>query len=483
MSLATSIQSTLDSALFVNVVADAGMNKGIARAILALIVNYQLAFIERWFFGSQKMHQKINSRLPQHLYHIICAVVIMLWNCAEDSKHMLICVLAQYAILKIGTGLNARKLALAVTWVFQMGYYLKIGIFADKDYADKEYGFTWTTPHCVLVLRCIMLATDVYDGGKSEKLLKWDQKETSLKKSPGFIETVAYMAYYGAVLIGPQFTLSHYRNFIDGKYIKKCKETFFAETRKLAIQKLVLGVALVGLYGVVGPMLSVEHLKENAFFERSLPSRIGYIYIMGWLQFYKYLSMWLISEGALILAGVGTVETKNRKTQELVLDHSQCENVKVGLITTCNVMLEFVDGFNINTNKWVMNYCFKRLAFLGNKNVSQLASLAFLALWHGFNFGYFTCFFYEFMTIFAEKELLARGILVRGYKGNKFRAILQKFVQVHTIGAYCMIDFNLLEWQAFWPVWKSVFFYGHLLVVFEILLVFMLPKNKVQKKE
>ena len=56
-----------------------------------------------------------------------------------------------------------------------------------------------------------MLATDVYDGGKDEKLLKWDQKESNLKNSPGFIESLAYMSYYGAVLIGPQFTLSHYK--------------------------------------------------------------------------------------------------------------------------------------------------------------------------------------------------------------------------------------------------------------------------------
>ena len=262
--------------------------------------------------------------------------------------------------------------------------------------------------------------------------------------------------------------------------MKKCKDTFYSETRILAMKKLIFGVFLVGLYGAIGPMLSVDHLREEAFFSRTFLSKIGFIYCMGWLQFYKYLSMWLIAEGALILAGMGTVETKDRKTGEVSLDHSHCTNVKVGLISGCNVMLEFVDGFNINTNKWVMNYCFKRLAFLGNKNISQLASLGFLALWHGFSIGYFTCFFYEFMTIFAEKELIARGVLVRGYKGNKIRAILQKLVQVQTIGAYCMIDFNLLEWNVYYPVWKSVYFYGHLFVIFEILLVFVLPKNKVK---
>ena len=77
-----------------------------------------------------------------------------------------------------------------------------------------------------------------------------------------------------------------YRNFIDGKYIQLCGESFYKETRWPAVQKCFFGVFLIGMYGVVGPMLPIEHLKEQAFFDRTLASRIGFIYCMGWLQFY-----------------------------------------------------------------------------------------------------------------------------------------------------------------------------------------------------
>ena len=235
MTFATTFQTNLDSFLFVNFLANVGINKGVARCLMSLIFNYQLAFFERWIFGTKKLHQKVNSRLPQHVYHILCSVVLMSWNCADDSKHMLYCILAQYLIIKVGIVLNLRKIALVVTWVFQMGYYLN-GIFSGGNEDSTDYGFTWTTPQCVLVLRCIMLATDVYDGGKDVKLLKWDQKESSLKDSPGFIESIAYMSYYGAVLIGPQFTLSHYKTL----EIVKCVINLFSKEKKRFFEFFIL---------------------------------------------------------------------------------------------------------------------------------------------------------------------------------------------------------------------------------------------------
>ena len=50
-------------------------------------------------------------------------------------------------------------------------------------------------------------------------------------------------------------------------------------------------------------------------------------------------------------------------------------------------------------------YVYKRLRFLGIKQVSQAAALSFLAIWHGIHEGYFTTFAYEFLTMNAEKQV------------------------------------------------------------------------------
>lgn len=51
----------------------------------------------------------------------------------------------------------------------------------------------------------------------------------------------------------------------------------------------------------------------------------------------------------------------------------------------------------------ICRYVYKRLRFLNNRNISQLCSLVFLAVWHGLSTGYFMCFFLEFLIINGEK--------------------------------------------------------------------------------
>jgi lysophospholipid acyltransferase 5 len=50
-------------------------------------------------------------------------------------------------------------------------------------------------------------------------------------------------------------------------------------------------------------------------------------------------------------------------------------------------------------------YLFKRLRFLGNKTLSHVVTLMFLAIWHGIYIGYFICFITEYFYITAEKQV------------------------------------------------------------------------------
>lgn len=61
-------------------------------------------------------------------------------------------------------------------------------------------------------------------------------------------------------------------------------------------------------------------------------------------------------------------------------------------------------------------YVFKRLRFLGNKQLSQLLALLFLAVWHGLHSGYYVCFFNEFIVMKFEKDVraFACNVLVGG---------------------------------------------------------------------
>ena len=48
---------------------------------------------------------------------------------------------------------------------------------------------------------------------------------------------------------------------------------------------------------------------------------------------------------------------------------------------------------------------YKRLRFLNNKMYSQIGTLLFLAVWHGYHSGYFVTFANELLTMTVEKEV------------------------------------------------------------------------------
>jgi len=66
---------------------------------------------------------------------------------------------------------------------------------------------------------------------------------------------------------------------------------------------------------------------------------------------------------------------------------------------------DYILSFNINTNQWCAEYIYKRLKFLGSKIYSQIMTLLFLALWHGFHSGYYHCFLMEFVVLYFERDV------------------------------------------------------------------------------
>ena len=206
-------------------------------------------------------------------------------------------------------------------------------------------------------------------------------------------------------------------------------------------------------------MYGPDHLYPEGKFwtlDGFLPKFL-YLYVYGVAVFIRYISTWLFSEGALILSGMGTTEESigRGESAKIVLHHDGMANVRAIDLALGNNMSAFVKHFNINTNKWVLKYVYKRLAFLGNKEISHISTLMFLALWHGSHIGYYTCFFYEFVIIHCEKRLLDAGVLVDGY-GNLFRGIGQKFLYWFILTGYCNIDFTLLKAHLFMPVYQEV---------------------------
>ncbi|VDP84244.1 unnamed protein product [Echinostoma caproni] len=191
----------------------------------------------------------------------------------------------------------------------------------------------------------------------------------------------------------------------------------------------------------------------------SILSRFMFMAVFSQITLFRYVAIWLIGEGACVMLGLGctgfvhvrpidqrnvaqrwskghepvdmrtksaldrrdsaidwtqasgdlkalTGEYDPTKVEIYEADHTACANISLANLLLATNTDNLVAGFNINTNKWMLEYVYKRLRFLGNKYLSQFITLFFLALWHGTYSGYYINFGLEFITIAAEKDFL-----------------------------------------------------------------------------
>jgi len=516
----------LDSALNLHEAANKFHSHiSILRMLLCILSSYFFSLLERQIFilfkAARTQAENKANRSKQQLFHLFLGFLYLFYCYREECKYNYLTILVQYLIVNLDKRLNSRLPAQILTWSFQVAFLTYGYSFAYGK--NTEYVVNWTMTQCVITLKLIQISTDISDGLKmardGKKNSEVDVKKSSSSSSspppdrleeiinqesfPNLLEFFSYSTYYNTVLVGPQMTLSHYRNYVDAVHIKKAGFiNFRSETRKTGTKKFMLGIFMMAFFALfAGKYLddNIWQSENSVFFTKyNYYQKVLFITVYGNLKMFRYVSTWSLVEGSLILAGMGTAYSKlNRKDENKTLHHNHCSNASFSGMVKSTLMSDYVEVFNINTNKWCFTYLFKRLAFLGNKNLSQILTLMFLAVWHGYFSGYFTCFMYEFIVLLAEKQMLKAGLFIKGYISAQnstlkskiiyfLRGILQKIFQVLLLSGYAVIDFSLLRFEHYWRVWKSVYFYGIVVCLVQYLLASLVIKvrdGKGGKKE
>jgi lysophospholipid acyltransferase len=104
----------------------------------------------------------------------------------------------------------------------------------------------------------------------------------------------------------------------------------------------------------------------------------------------KYYGIWKMAEGACILSGIGF----NGYKSDGSLRWDRVTNVSPWTLETSQNNKELLEAWNQNTNKWLRNYLYLRVAARGKKPgfKSSMATFGTSALWHGFFPGYYLTF-------------------------------------------------------------------------------------------
>ncbi|XP_068699220.1 lysophospholipid acyltransferase 5-like [Montipora foliosa] len=419
--------------------SDAGL-----RLVLALFSAYPLAFIYHAFFYRK-------NPVLQHAYFMFCGLSIAAFCYGWCFAHSLIAIVSSYLLLHI---IGPSIVMVVLVFLFNMGYLLTSYAY----YASGDYDVNWTTPQCILTLRLISVAWDYYDGNQDQEKLTPDFKATAIKTPPTLLQLCGLSYFYGGFLVGPQFQIKGFVSFVEGTLMDKKDDNNSRVSEGL--KRMFLGIMYLALFAVLEPYVSIQTILSEEFKRHSFLAKAWYIIFFSKIALMKYLAVWCLSEGSCIISGIGY----NGKTADGKVRWDGVRNVKLSVYETAYNFQHMIDSFNINTNKWVFRYVFKRLRFLGNKNLSHLLALMFLAVWHGLFLGYFVCFFGEFLVMLMEKQISNMCYAVTKRPLMEMPApikisVLAFYVPIVLFGmGYFNVAFNLLTFSRFHEVWLSLYY-------------------------
>ncbi|XP_076360930.1 lysophospholipid acyltransferase 5-like isoform X1 [Tachypleus tridentatus] len=427
-----------------------GATEPALRLLLSVLIGYPLAVVHR---------QLLYCKSPplQHIFFMLCGLGIGYFNYGLEVLHSVACVVLLYLNLLL---IGGTVLSVILSLSFFMGYLL-IGYYYT---GTQDYDIKWTMPHCVLTLRLIGVSYDVYDGRKTMNKLSNDQKKTALVKAPSLLEIGGHTYFFGGFLVGPQFSMRRYMDFVGGVFADK-------EGRKKpacilpALSRLALGLFILGIFQIGTLFIPEQYILSISFEQEVFWKKMLLMALWGKIVLYKYIACWLLSEGSCTMIGL-TYNGQDKNGNDL---WDGCCNVRIWEYEKASTFSGLIKTFNINTNLWMAQYVFKRLKFMGNKLFSQAITLLFLALWHGLHSGYYICFLNEFIVMKVERDVTTLVDMIPTVKSSLSSSVLQvpvyllKKIYLLFAMSYCLLPFVLLSTSRWLKVYSSLYFVCHII--------------------
>jgi len=455
--------------------AATGIGEAGLRLLLGLLAGYPFAIFYR-FFLPQKWYT------VKHIFSALSGLWLAFFCYTGDVIHSFLSIIITWLILAI---IPNRTISLAIAGIGNFSHLLISYWFT----ASESYDINFTTAQSVLTLRLIGFAWDYYDGGRPESELELDQKTNGLKKIPSLLETFSYAYFFGGFLIGPQFPFRLYKQFVTGElFVNEKGEQNLPSVLLPTLRCVFLGALYLGFHNGLAGYFPSSYMATDEFLHKiSFVERLFTFWIICKVALSKYLGVWLVGEGPCTLVGINFGGYNKDGTHKGMRSLS---NVNPWLFEITPNLQGIVESFNINTNDWIKRYVFKRLKWVGDRNVSALSALFFLAIWHGFSIGYYSCFFLEYMDMEAEKKLRRITEPINKFLEAHSEMVILRylyFLICWTLRTYALhyglLSFEMKSWAKSIALYSSLYWLGHLAVIFVYLLDVIVPKPRTPKKE
>lgn len=152
----------------------------------------------------------------------------------------------------------------------------------------------------MLVLHLIGLTFDVSDaqkGKKPEVLGMTDERPLNV------LEVFSFAYFPPCVIIGPQFGYKRFNNFLD----KKFEGT---QNMQHGFKRFLTGITYLAIYQFLTFIVPNDYFLTEQFINHSFLYKILLVCVWGRCTLYKYISCWILSEGAAMCCGTLRHSTK-----------------------------------------------------------------------------------------------------------------------------------------------------------------------------
>lgn len=260
-----------------------------------------------------------------------------------------------------------------------------------------------TGAQMVLIMKLTAFCWNVHDGRLPANQLSPTQAYAAIREFPTVLDFAGYVLFFPSLFAGPACDYIEYRRWLstsmfdlpDGVDPSKApvtrKKRRIPRSGRPAMRKAVMGVLWIGAFMAIGPRYNTEVVLSDEYMEYNILHRVLVLHLLGFAARLKYYGVWMLTEGACILSGMG-YNGVDPHTGKVSWD--KLENVNPWGLETAQSPHVYLGNWNKNTNHWLRNYVYLRVTPKGKKPGfrASLATFVTSAIWHGFYPGYYLTF-------------------------------------------------------------------------------------------
>nr|XP_051710950.1 lysophospholipid acyltransferase 1 isoform X3 [Oryctolagus cuniculus] len=303
---------------------------------------------------------------------------------------------------------------------------------------------------------------------------------------PTFLEYLSYLLNFMSVIAGPCNNFNDYVAFIEGRHVRmKLLEVNWKQNTSCSfpepsptgavIRKLCITLVSLLLFLTLTKTFPVTCLIDDWFVhEANFLTRLFYLYVVTQASKPKYYFAWTLADAVNNAAGFGFsgVDKNGNFCWDLL------SNLNIRKIETATSFKMYLANWNIQTAAWLKCVCYERVPWY-----PTVLTFILSALWHGVYPGYYFTFLTGVLVTLAARAVRnnCRHYFLSSRAAKGIYDVVTWAVTQLAV-SYTVAPFILLAVEPTISLYRSMYFYLHIISLLIILFLPAKPQAHIQRQ-